>query len=642
MKYIFLIFAIFLFSTSCSQGFRDVKTAEAYISSLEGQSLTGIKAQIKKDTVVLNDLLKNSSFTIQLVSHFSSGQKHSPDKAVEEFSINADLKKLNASFLNYIKYYSFEQDFDETYNKQEIKIFKNERFTYSNVLLSEDSIFESCKSKILVTPKQFFHQGKPIAEGNIGLKRIDSIDTEIELKIPLAYDKFTINKNQKNYKYKNFDVRVEKIKENTAQIVVPVQLNNNILAFQAYNSQAKRMNSTSFSSVPVLEVSSKVKRNLNELKEIFIKILAENDEAKAKQLIKEINQMHFDTKNSMVDFVDYLYKLKKENRKLEDFGDDITLYEEIAEAGKNVLSSEHELLFVEFDDDLQSIDVFVGTDFTVLKESKTVGYSSNIFHHAQTPNIIYYKYVKGKGTKYGLIDKFGNKIMDATYDRFYQASNDFFFLDDKLHYFNKEKGSLVVLEDYSGFHKNIKPGYDILEKKSGDNVVFGVVKDAKEVIMPFQYSYIDKFNNFLVAKKGLTSKIEIFDYNFKKIPREDISNLHLINEFVSTNIDFPVLYVAENNLNKKALLNSDLQLLTPFKYEFITVFSEVNNYFIVGVRTADGHGYLYGLINEKGEEVTPINFCYINEFFEEGKVKFCLKDKNSFLAFPDFIKAYKK
>ena len=31
-----------------------------------------------------------------------------------------------------------------------------------------------------------------------------------------------------------------------------------------------------------------------------------------------------------------------------------------------------------------------------------------------------------------------------------------------------------------------------------------------------------------------------------------------------------------------------------FKYEFIDPFFEVNNYFIVGIRTQDGRNYLYG------------------------------------------------
>ena len=643
MKNLIQILTILLFTTSCSQVLKDTKTAEAYKNNLAKKSLSEIQSQIKSDTVFLNDLIKYTTFDLQLISHFSSSEKQKPNQSVPEFTLNNDLPKMDEVFGKYCSKFSFEQSFDETYSKDKFRIFGNDRFDYQSSFPIDGSNLKEQKSNIQIAEKQFFYQGKPILENEIGLKRIDSISTDIELKIPVSFEKLTLNQNQKKLKYKNFELSVESIKENTAQIKVPIELYQEIIAFQAYNKEGKRMNSGSISSIPILEISSEIKNQLNLVKEIFSKILNETDEAKAKLLVKEISQKHFDAKNGMADFSDYIKELEKEKRKIEDFGDDISFYEEVAEKGRNVIAPESQLLVVDFTDDIKSLEIFVGTEFNVLKQQKTILYNPKSFYDRQNPNIIYHTFRKGEGLKFGIIDKNGNKLAEAKYEKFHQLGNDYFSLDEKLHYLNKEKGSLVHLSEYSGFWETVKPGYDILEKKSGENLLYGLVKNQKEIIIPFEYSLIKNYGQFLVANnKQYGKKVELFDENFKKIQKDEIQNLHLIDEFISTEIKFPQLFEVENPAHKKALMNSDMQFLTPFKYEFIDPFFEVNNYFIVGIRTQDGRNYLYGIINDKGEEVTPIKFCKIDENLENGKIKFCLNEKDTSMNFEDFLRTYKK
>ena len=77
MKNLIQILTILLFTTSCSQVLKDTKTAEAYKNNLAKKSLSEIQSQIKSDTVFLNDLIKYTTFDLQLISHFSSSEiKH--------------------------------------------------------------------------------------------------------------------------------------------------------------------------------------------------------------------------------------------------------------------------------------------------------------------------------------------------------------------------------------------------------------------------------------------------------------------------------------------------------------------------------------------------------------------------------------
>lgn len=642
MKNILQIIFLLLINISCSQNLKDTKTSKEYNDNLSKKSLEDIKNQLKSDTVFLNRLLKDTTFNFRLVSHFSFGEKQEPAQSVPEFSINYDIPKMKELFNEYGKNLNFEQLFRENYSKDEVRVFGKDQFSFNSRMPENDSAFEELKSNISFTEKLFFHQGKPLEIDEIGLKRIDSIYTDIQLKIPVAFEKLSISQNQKNLKYNDFEIEVESIRENMAKIIVPVNLYQKIIGFQAFNKEGKRMNSGSFSANSVIAIGSEIKKELKNLHEIITKILIENDESKAKLLIKEINQKQFEAKNNMAEFSDYLEELLKEKRKLEKLEDDIGLYEDIAKKGKKVIATENQLLVIDFPDDIKSIDVFVGTQFSDLKQQKNIKYNPKVFLDEQNPNIIYYNVVKGNDLKYGIIDKNGKKIIEAKYKKIQPVGNDYFQIDEKLHWLDKNSNNLVLLPGYSNYFETVKPGYDILEKNISETTLQGLVKNQKEIIIPFEYILIENYGKFLVAQKEYGKKLDIFDENFKKLQNDEIHRLHLVDNFISTTIPFPKLFTVENSANKKALMNLDLQFLTPFKYEFITPFFEINNYYIVGIRTKNGSKYLFGLINEKGEEVTPLMFCNILNDLENGKIKYCLNDKKSTLSLSDFLNTYKK
>lgn len=640
MNIIFFTLFVAFTITSCSQNIEESKLASDYVEELQGKNLVDLKAKLQSDIIFVNKLIEATSFEFQLTSHFSAGQKVKAEKSVPEFKIDYNIPEIKERFNDYCKQISFTQNFQENYSQDKL-VLENTDFSFnSNFDLSEkDSIFKQLKSKIKYEEKKAFYNGKIIELNQIGLKRIDSVLTDIKLEIPLAFDKFSIEKSQSTKKdYKGFIVETEKINENIAELTIPTELFKNVIGYQALNKKNLRMNVSAFSSNSILEITQNIKDNLRNLKNIFQKILNENNEDKAKSYLKEITQSMFDAKNEMFDFDNFVIELGKNKKRQEELGS-YGIYEETAEKGKKVLWVQNEFVIVEFPDDIQSIEIYVQSNSIKLKREQTALCEKDKFYDDLNPNIVFDKFERGKGHKYGISDKFGNKIIDAMYDydqNIEQRGNEYFFISGKLHWLDVENRKMVPLSEFYDYHGTIKKGYDIFDKKKYGEV--GLVKDRKEVILPFEYFSITDYKKFILGKRSYDEKVDFFDTNVKKIQKNEIKRFNKIDEFIATDITFPSIFVAENDNGKKALMDINLKYLTAFKYDFIDPFYTRNDYYSVGIEKNDGNGYLETLIDEKGNEIAPPIFDRI--YIENGKVTFEINKKLQVIDFSQFVKIY--
>ncbi|RZK53310.1 MAG: WG repeat-containing protein, partial [Pedobacter sp.] len=315
-----------------------------------------------------------------------------------------------------------------------------------------------------------------------------------------------------------------------------------------------------------------------------------------------------------------------------------------ANAGKKVIGVQTQFAIVEFPDDIKSIDVFVATKSVSLQNKVMVRYGNHYlnpkYFDEAKPNIVFYSHKSDR--KFGIVNRDGETIIEPKFDELRQLSNEYFTDDEMLYWLNVGSKKMVPLPQFIGFEQSLKPGYDVFEKTVGEDNKYGVMLNREKTILPFEYYKFEKHDNFIVASKTHNLD-ELYDLNFKKIPNKGIQNIHLVDNFIASDIKYPTLFVGENSNRKQALVDKNLNLLTPFKYEFIKPFYGVNNYFIAGIRTADGSNYWYGIIDDKGKEVTPFIFCNISEEFDKnGKLKFCLKDKSQAMDLASFIKTYKK
>ena len=655
MKFKHLLILLFTgsFLMACSQK-NEPQTVEAkkYVATLQAMKYDELKSELKKDTALLNKLIKTSTFTLQLTSHFSSGEKSAVEKSAPEFDINHSQGKITELFNDYCKHLLFEQNFSDHTYSESFSLYGQGLFTFesrfyltdnNHIIKEKDSLFKPYQSNVITKEKAYFFRGKKIAKADIGLKRIDSIEADLSLKLPTAFEKFSIGKSDETVEYKDDKIEIESIKENLAQLKVPIALYNEIIGYQATNGKNLRMNTNALSSTPMLSIDKKVQESLKELLAIFTDVLKENDEKNAKGKLNQINQNHINAKNDMAEFDVYLDKLSKDKAKVEELGD-VGLYNEIATMGKKVIDAETQFVLVEFPDDIKSIDVFVATKSVSLQNKAMVKYGNHYlnpkYFDEAKPNIVFYS--KKNDRKFGISNRDGETIIKPAYDELRQLANEYFMGDEKLYWLNVANKKMVPLPQFVSFLQSLKPGYDVFEKTVGGEDKSGVMLNRDKTIIPFEYQGFEKHEKFIIASKS-SNLDELYDFNFKKLPNKGIQKIRKVDNFIATDIKFPAIFVGEDSNKKKALVDKNLNLLTGFKYEFISPFFGINNYYIAGIRTADGSNYWYGIIDEKGKEVTPFIFCNISEEFDKnGKLKFCLKDKNEVMDFKSFLQKYKK
>lgn len=653
MKFTYIITLLLTLLIACSRS-QTPQTVEAkkYIASLKAMKYDELKNQLKKDTALLNKLIKTATFSLQLTSHFSSGQKSAVDQSAPEFEINHDKTKITELFNDYCKHLLFEQNFNDSYNDSTFSLYSQNRFTYesrfnltddNHLIKEKDSLFEPFKTAVDVKEKAYFFRDKKIAKAAIGLKRIDSIETDISLKFATDFETFEVEKSDRTLSYKDHAIEVESIDENVAQLKIPVALYSEIIGYQAYNNKNSRMNSTALSSTPMLTIDKSIGQSLKELLAIFSAVLNEKDEKSAKDKLDQIRQNQLDAKNNMAEFDTYLDQLAKNKAKLKELGD-IGLYNEIANNGKKVIGAETQFVIVEFADDIKAIDVFVGKNWVSLQNKAMVKYGNHYlnlkYFDEDRPNIVFYSHKSDR--KFGVSDRDGQTIIEPKYNELRQLANEYFMADEKLYWLNVANKKMVALPQFVNFEQSLKPGYDVFEKKMGNENRFGVMLNREKIIIPFEYYRFEKHEHFIIAKKEYDLD-ELYDFNFKKISGKGIQEIHRIDNFIASDIKYPSVFEAKGSNKKKALIDKNLKMLTPFKYEFINPFFGVNNYFIAGIRTADGSNYWYGIIDAKGKEVVPFIFCNISEEFDKnGKLRFCKDGKYQSVDFNLFLQQYKK
>ncbi|MDI9310463.1 MAG: WG repeat-containing protein [Limnohabitans sp.] len=645
-KSFLLLIGLLLLHISCTKKIENIVEVDDYVEHLKSKSLPEIKAQLIEDKKYIDTLIVESDFESVFSSHFSSGETKEVKKSVDEFSINYDNQSLEKVFNWYCDNLYFEQEFYTRVEEKDRGVstidYKSE---YERVYSIEgkDTVFEELESEIDIEEMKYFHSGKEIKENKIELKQIDSIYTKIKLDIPQALEKIVFNKNQKSIKHNAQLIQVNKIKGNTIEFEVPSELNKKIIAVQANNSKGFRMSSTAYSSNPILETDKGKIKVLNDLKSIYDKILNETDESKAKRFLNGIKQNHINVKNDLSEFREGIKKLfddyKKEKDK--DSFTEASLHRNIVETGKKVLTSSKSSIEVDFLDTIDNIIIYLAKDIKSLRKVKYVKFLNNEYQASTCPINVFKEFDSKYNSKYGLVDKGGSILVSANFEKLTPLGNYFFSENEKLFWYDVKDKELVRLsEDYVYYDDNIKPGYDIVGKKIGENILYGILKTPDDVIIDFKYKRISKYGNIIAASEE--NNVVFYDLNFKKLPVTGITRIHQVGDELSSYLTFPMLFEAQNKNYEIALLDKNLKPLTPFKYEFMKPFYNINNYYIVGARPKENQSvYICGIINDKGKEVVPLIFSDIQRDDDDAEIlKFEINGKREKMNIREFIKKY--
>lgn len=565
-------------------------------------------------------------------------------ESVPEFQ-PLDSILLKDKFNEYVLSSYFEQQFYiPLSDKNEFRLFTNEQFLFKDDLFhkfhksykNSKYIFDYIEDNVEVSKEEYYFLGKKINKKEIGLKGIDSIKTNMSITYPTKIEKIVV----KPYEHKkiNFKNHIIEIEKSELELEIPIAISKDLQGIQGINKSNIRMNASTSSSYPLIEVHQKIKNEIEDLSRILNNVLVAKDKKQIIDLLNQLNQNHFNAKNMLVDFKKTADKLNKGIKEKEDFNE-IENYESLVNAGSKVITLENQSIIFDFPDEVKSIEIYLAKENNVISKNETLYSKDKKFNKY---NIYGQDGEKHERDLYGVVNKNGEIVIKAKYPQLEFIENEYFDIDYETYRINKDENKLEKLVDYE-YQVSIKPGYDVLRQKSG-NEFTGILKNFETEVFPFKYKYFGVYPSFIQTVLD-SGQLDFYTHDFKKI-NFNSSDLEFVIELkhLSSEIQYPELYISKDKHEMFRLLNNKLQYLTTKPYKNIQAFDGVANYYIVSLvvdeKTQDVR---YGLIDVNGKEVTPVSFYSINEkMTDDGEIKFMEKDKKEQkMKFDKFLKKYK-
>lgn len=181
-----------------------------------------------------------------------------------------------------------------------------------------------------------------------------------------------------------------------------------------------------------------------------------------------------------------------------------------------------------------------------------------------------------------------------------------------------EKGNIILPVEYDAIYIQHPDHYAIVKK----NGKYGIITLNEEIILPFEFDYIETFNSNSPSLFECTqnSKTGIFDVHSKKfiIPIE----LHQTEEcYINSEGDYHIL--RKNNLDALIkITNCEIMFITDYIYEYIDQTEMPQN------RLRVKKNGLYGVIDMDGNLIIPFEYQFI---YSSKKKIAAIKDEKEYV-----------
>lgn len=518
MRIIISILLALPFLSSCQSGLRDATDRAQYISNLLSKNLTELKIQLEEDRLITDSLVKISAFQYMESSPFDH-KISEVKKSVPEFVLKYNIDSVETGFKTYQNNLFYEQFFQIS-DKED----SGSKFDFSCGLCLDEqnpnyvNTIEGF-SAIKLKKNTFYFQGKEITEKEIGLKRIDSINVDIQLSVPLEINSFILDINAKKTVYKNDSILVDELnKINSVSLVIPTKLMDKIVAIQSYTKNGLRMNSERVSGRDFVELNPRIKKSMQDLKSTFTHLKNAKNKDEIKQYLSTITQEQIDIKNRLFSIVKQLKNINpKPNQSYK---------REINKILGDFLFSDKQYVYLSFPNEFEKIEFYVATKNKLLEKNKTVYYNPDDYNYGISSNFEIdnnplIPFINQSTFKYGLCNKNGKIIFPAKYKDITVQGNGYFMEGSIQSQFwvDIKSGKVMKLFENQFYQYNfIPPNFDVFWNT--ESFKYGIIKNHKEVILPFEYESIKLINDTIKAIKFLENgeqKVDYFDKNFDRI-----------------------------------------------------------------------------------------------------------------------------
>ncbi|TDG35603.1 WG repeat-containing protein [Pedobacter changchengzhani] len=591
---ILLLFTVTL--TSCAQkSISDFKDKNAYIDYLKGKSLGDLKTALTKDTLYLQtridsvkDIVFYEDFSLSPTDNDETNN-HKLEQAKKFTLTNVD--SIKQSFLRY----------NETLLYTQKYALPNSEFRFST---AEDSDFLLDRNLSQTITNAYLGRDKLIANA-IKLSTPDSIAVQTSYHYPTKFETLTINRNIKKTNYKDFEIEVDTIYKSVVHLSLPGALAPKILGCQAVNKEGILMDSHGYYSYPNRGLSNETLFDLNLLKSTLSDAIKAPDKEKALTALDKIPENVFELLATVNDFNADIMKVDENAEDSEVMGK----MDSINEKYVGILGVKKQQIKMYFDDDVEKLYVFIATKIDTLNAS--------VITKAKDDSDSKYRVFHQEDIgKYGIVDKKGNIVINAEYNKLVDQGNSYFEEEidpnsrkRQTYYLDVAAKKLIKIPEGLSFRHKYTEEYSVFEN---ENRQVGLLKNNSKTIVPFKYLNLAKKDNVFMAydMKDNARIVDLYNIEGDKIQLTDLMDVDFYDDLPG------ILVVGKNGL--KGLVDKDGKTVLPVKYNGLYYLPGSTPMIVYYEKKAkESVGQLRGLMTSEGKILTPAFYRQIHSFTED-------------------------
>ena len=596
MKYynasLLLIVTVLIF-TSCSEdNLGNISSKQEYIEQLSGLSDELRKKRLEKDAGFLTTLLDSEVKDIQIYYSFSFGSGGS------SFDENLDTAKHFTLVPSETLQFEFAQ-------LNEVIASQNYAIPHSTFDIYDLHEFPNLIGRnIDYEIKNVFRNNKAISLDDLGLHKADSLLVGASYSYITSFDILEIDRTaEQAIRYEESELEIREISDQSIELRVPAHLN--ILNYQAISRNGGvLMNTKGHSIFPILGLSLPIETQLREMITLLTTAAQSNDKETCIAELEKIQDDNFTYIPSLVDFGKDFKKIDAMdgNDKSKDI---LKVIKEYKTKYADILGARFYSMELNFPQPYTKILLYVAT------ENQTISRDVVAICEKEDTNQAYYVFLDRNTKKYGVMDSVANIVIPPTYNHLF-LDKELYFIESVgdgnivSYHLNEQNKKLEKFPEGINFHRVLGNGFAVFVDKEGYESVFA---DNKKQIIPYLYDNFELNGKILIARgsKRGQSFYDFYTLEGKKIDIPKVKDFHL--KSGNPNI---IVYSAHR---KYGLLDENGVLSIPMQYEMLEFLdTDLLKYAVdkqIRYRFSS-----YGIINTKGQEITPPQFSSINEYYK--------------------------
>lgn len=473
---------IILTLVSCSSNATDrFKDKEAYLKGIESLSDSKRKQQLLKDADFIEktlDDVKDISMYFGFSMSMSSGSSSSSDvDEAKPFILNSketylnDFSKLNDSII------VVNQDLIEGLSNFDFYALKEE--------------FQAIdRSDLIYTVKNIYENGSKKEKATNTLLPVDSIDVNVKLVFPTAYDSIVIPLHADSVIYKNEIIYIDSRTDNSIELKSPASVN--ILDYRATSINGVFMDKSNYSSYPITGFSPIILKQIQESVDLLRKAAQAEDKQQSLAYINEIPSVNFENIALTIE-LGKDFKLV-EKKKTDGYKEVVNAINKLTEKYGRLLAITNQSIELGFPTAYDNIYLYVRSQNHECDTTLTVTVNKD-------DDYPYTTFSDSTKTKYGIVDHKGQIVIPATYPYLIRQDTLFYKVmdenEDINYYLNETTKKLEKLPSNLSFVEKLNNDLIVFSNKDGYE---GVLENLKDEIIPFKYDDYYLYGKTIIAR----------------------------------------------------------------------------------------------------------------------------------------------